>query len=107
MQFTEIFKDFKQGKWIRREICREDFGIRLCNLPLTNDFPILIETTDGYLWSFGEGFHGDRIKNPTEKDSGPRANEGLQNDLFADDWVLADQKVCNALKRAIEKKNRW
>lgn len=102
MILPELWEQFTSGKWVSRKAWRKNFAIRLCNLRKKDeeevypyDIPILMEDTQGNLYHFG------RIQTPKmmRRSVKRKMLSGLQYDLLANDWFLADQTQCDiALK---------
>lgn len=112
MEFDKIFQKFKQGKWIQRESWKKDYAIQLCNLPPYPKFytkkeypPVLIHTTDGFLFWFGMHQQEKYFKDGLPDGHTDWVN-GLQYDLFADDWMIANQTLCNKLRDTEDERRR-
>ena len=111
-EFPEIWDAFKQGKWIRREIWRDGLAVRLCNIhskkpgfvenwyssEINDIVPVNMCSNDGFMFQFGSGIREKDCKPGLCPVDGFEA-QGLQHDLLAIDWEIADQKLCNKLNK--------
>lgn len=100
MKLPEIWLPFSEGKWVTRDAWRKNFAVRLCNLKAEPCHPILMEDTQGFLFHFG-GTQTRRIMKRGAKDL---MHHGLQHDLLADDWKIADQTACDMALAEAEKR---
>ena len=91
MKLPELWEDFSKGKWISRKAWRRDYAISVCNLKADPVHPVLMHDTYGYLFNFAGAQTGKILKRSNKN----IIHHGLQHDLFADDWFLADQTQCD------------
>jgi len=90
MKLPELWEPFTKGQWISRKAWKANYAIALCNLNEGVRFPILAHDTYGYLYHFGQIPIPKSVRKPDEK----HLVHGLQYDLLAEDWFLADQTQC-------------
>ncbi len=104
MKFPDVWEFYVKGQWISRRAWKKDYAISLCNLDeekrIFGKIPILMRDTYGYLFHFG-GLQSGKILRRTPGGCGWLS--GLQYDLLADDWYLADQTMSDMTLKEHEK----
>jgi len=91
MKLSEIWTDFEKGKWVSRKQWKQDYAIALCNLDEAQGHPVLMHDTHGDMYHFGKIQTGKMMRRLSTK----VIRYGLQYDLLADDWFVADQSKCD------------
>jgi hypothetical protein len=101
MKLCEIWKDFEAGKWIQRSAWKKTYAVRLCNYKCSYTVPILMIDTEDFVWHFGGMQTGRHMRKTAHNHQS--VFHGLQYDLLADDWKLADQTKCDMMLAEHEK----
>jgi hypothetical protein len=99
MKLPEIWNEFSSGEWVSRRAWKKNVAIRVVNLKEASGHPWLMEDTLGFLYHFG-GIQSPKMLRRVSSD---RILYGLQHDLFADDWFVADQTQCTLTLKENEK----
>jgi len=122
MDFSEIIPLLKKGHKVKREAWDDNYWIRICNANTSKDFKMERDSTSIYLHGTDGYFHhlGSSSRTPKEdKMGGGRSYEGLQYDVFAEDWIDGGyisrddfEKLTNKHKEELqkiskEKYDRW
>lgn len=107
MRFNEVWDEFTSGKWISRKAWKKDYAVSLVNIDKESatipDIPILMRDTYGYLFRFG-GVQTGKILRASP--AGLRWVSGLQHDMLAEDWFVANQTDCDMRLKEAENGHR-
>lgn len=92
MYLADVLDDLKQGKWIRRDVWHKRYAVKLCNLDMNIPFfdnknIYFFSTLNGFYWI---GNNSPPLDGEDFYQHSHRSRDGLQNDLFCDDWNVCE-----------------